>query len=145
MVKSFWLFDLFFEEEEIIMPKLVRRARKSTRERRINACLKDLNSNLEKVELKAFRAQKTMRDRRRTNSGQRLASIPDSVRRGVMTRELYEVECRLHAEAGIPPPPTTEFGPRSENVGGQNRIGFVTFGEIARAVRRRPGAFARKG
>ncbi|KAF8304264.1 hypothetical protein TcYC6_0040630 [Trypanosoma cruzi] len=116
--------------------KLVRRARKSIRERRMKACLKDLSANLEKVEMRVFRQQKKERDRRRKVAGIN-CGIPPDVRMGKMNPELYRIECRLHREAGLLPPPPPEGCAQESGSGVTRRIGFVDFNTIAQAVLRR--------
>ena len=83
--------------------KLVRRARKSIRERRMKACINDLNSNLTKVEMRVFKEQKKERDMKRKALGV-ADPVPKDVLQGRMNPELYEIECRLHEEAGLPKP-----------------------------------------
>lgn len=65
--------------------KLVRRARKSIRERRMKACINDLSSNLAKVEKRVFAVQKQERARARcsTNSAN-VIHIPSDVKKGIM-------------------------------------------------------------
>ncbi|ESL09659.1 hypothetical protein TRSC58_02618 [Trypanosoma rangeli SC58] len=116
--------------------KLVRRARKSIRERRMKACLKDLSANLEKVEMRVFKQQKKERDRRRRVAGVN-CGVPRDVLMGKMSLELYDVECRLHREAGLPPPPPPEGWAQRSGSGAVRRIGFVEFNVIAKAVLRR--------
>ncbi|KEG12006.1 hypothetical protein DQ04_02081090 [Trypanosoma grayi] len=109
--------------------KLVRRARKSIRERRMKACQKDLSANLEKVEMRVFKAQKRERERQRRSGGIR-CGIPKDVLQGKMNAELYSIECRLHREAGLPPPASFD-GFQQHAV---RRIGLVEFAAVARAV-----------
>lgn len=84
--------------------KLVRRARKNIRERRMKACLNDLNANLSKVEMKVFLKQKQERERKRMALSGVRELVPKSILAGRMTPELYAIECRLHEEAGLPKP-----------------------------------------
>lgn len=83
---------------------VVRRARKSLQERRLNTLQRDLDSNLDRVELKAHQAAKVERAKQRRRKGIELPPIPESVLRGEMTEELFEIDCRLHREAGLYPP-----------------------------------------
>ena len=96
--------------------KIVRRARKSLVERRLRGLQKDLDSNLEKVELRAYQAGKAVRQRARQRAGTAFEPIPLAVRRGELTPELYEVERRLFMEAGLvpPDPPVTLAPPLAE-------------------------------
>ncbi|RNE94903.1 uncharacterized protein Tco025E_10293 [Trypanosoma conorhini] len=116
--------------------KLVRRARKSIRERRMKACLNDLSANLEKVEMRVFRQQKKERERKRRAAGVS-GGVPRDVLMGKMNPELYEVECRLHREAGLPPPPPPEGWAQASRSSAVRRIGFVEFGVVAAEVLRR--------
>lgn len=117
--------------------KLVRRARKSIRERRMKACINDLSSNLAKVELRVFKHQKSERDAKRRQLG--IANpVPKDVLMGKMNPELYRIECQLHDEAGLPKPrPYLGYHEdamrQRENT---HRIGFVTFSAIVRAVQK---------
>ncbi|EAN80310.1 uncharacterized protein TEOVI_000715600 [Trypanosoma equiperdum] len=128
--------------------KLVRRARKSIRERRMKACLKDLSSNLEKVEMRVFRQQKQKRQQQQRKGAGNHITVPPDVLRGVMNPELYHIECRLHQEACMPPPPPYEgYSQRERCDGARRRIGFVEFVTIAEMVRlgAMPGTPARVG
>lgn len=117
--------------------KLVRRARKSLVERRMKACLNDLTSNLSKVEMKVHRHLKQKREDRRTSRGQTVEAIPQDILDGFMNEELYEIECRLHREAGIPPPP--KF--RGQKGAAKKCVGLVHFADMLQSVRHK---FAKK-
>lgn len=125
--------------------KLVRRARKNIRERRMKACLNDLHSNLSKVETKVFVKQKRQRERKRQTMGI-YVSLPKSILAGRMTPELYAIECRLHEEVGVPrPQPYPEY---EEDIGGKKircptrcpRIGFLPFSVLMEAVNMKYGS-----
>ncbi|CUG87828.1 Hypothetical protein, putative [Bodo saltans] len=118
--------------------KLVRRARKSLVERRMKVCLSELTSNLSKVEMKVHRHLKQKREDRRTSRGQALEPIPQDIIDGWMNEELYEIECRLHREAGIPPPPKL----RGMKGAAKKSVGMVLFSDILQAVRHK---FAKVG
>lgn len=116
--------------------KLVRRARKSIRERRMKACINDLNSNLTKVEMRVFKKQKKERDMKRKALGV-ADPVPKDVLRGRMNPELYEIECRLHEEAGLPKPLPYQ-GYKQDLVRSRatiHCIGFIGFRTILQAVR----------
>lgn len=116
--------------------KLVRRARKSIRERRMKACINDLNANLSKVEKKVFIQQKTKREQRRRALG--LAEpVPKDILAGRMNLDLYAIECRLHQEVGLPKPaPYEQYAEdlRRSRTSSQ-RIGFVDFRSFMAAIR----------
>ncbi|KAG8342571.1 hypothetical protein ERJ75_000090700 [Trypanosoma vivax] len=115
--------------------RLVRRARKSIRERRMKACIRDLNANLEKVEMRVFRQQRRLRQQQDRVAGLRVV-LPKDVLQGIMNPELYSIECRLHREAGLPPPaPYEGYVPEGLNCSKQRRIGFVEFTTITKAAR----------
>ncbi|KAH9586251.1 hypothetical protein LSM04_002732 [Trypanosoma melophagium] len=120
--------------------KLVRRARKSIRERRMKACMRDLSANLERVEMRVYRQQKQQRQRA---AGLRPDTpVPADVLRGKMNAELHAIECRLHREAGLPPPPPLHpqlqgGGQEGRRGTGTRRIGFLEFGAITQAVLQR--------
>ncbi|CCW64619.1 unnamed protein product [Phytomonas sp. EM1] len=117
--------------------KLVRRARKSIRERRMKACMKDLSSNLAKIEMRVFNKQKNERIVKRKELGVS-DSVPMNVLKGKMSPELYAIECRLHQEAGLPRPkpyPEYQDDVRKANEH-KHRIGFASFSTIIAAVRR---------
>ncbi len=119
---------------------LVRRARKSIRERRMKKCLDELTHNLSKVELRVHGHLKKRRMERRP-----LEPLPRHVMDGKLDEELYEIECRLHREAGLPPPePPVELravlrGRQQQARGGgkQRLIGFLTLQQLAVAVHTR--------
>lgn len=118
--------------------KLVRRARKSIRERRMKACINDLNSNLSKVEMRVFREQKKERDSKRKAHGAG-DLVPKEVLNGRMNPELYAVECRLHAEAGLPKPLSYQ-GYKEDLIRSRattHCVGFVGFRTILQAIRAR--------
>ncbi|ORC84344.1 uncharacterized protein TM35_000461630 [Trypanosoma theileri] len=123
--------------------KLVRRARKSIRERRMKACMRDLSANLERVEMRVYKQQKHQRQQQRRVAGLRPENfVPPDVLRGEMNAELHEIECRLHREAGLPPPPPLHLQMRGDRKHdtqrpGTRRIGFVEFGAIAQTVMQR--------
>ena len=73
--------------------KLVRRAKKSLKERRINECLRDLESNYDKVELKKYRHDKAKRAaiRRRAGKDHLVPRMTREVAAGIMTEELFNV------------------------------------------------------
>lgn len=116
--------------------KLVRRARKSIRERRMKACINDLNSNLSKVEMRVFKGQKKERDAKRLAAGI-AGPVPRDVLAGRMNPELYEIECRLHKEAGLPRPlPYQGFKlDRMRSRATAHCVGFVGFRSILQAIR----------
>ncbi|KAK7197352.1 hypothetical protein NESM_000682500 [Novymonas esmeraldas] len=118
--------------------KLVRRARKSIRERRMKACINDLNANLSKVEMRVFREQKKERDTKRQELGI-AGPVPREVVNGQMNPELYAVECRLHAEAGLPKP--LPYQGYKEDLARSRAtthcVGFVGFRTLLQAVRAR--------
>ncbi|CCW66737.1 unnamed protein product [Phytomonas sp. Hart1] len=117
--------------------KLVRRARKSIRERRMKACMNDLNSNLSKIEMRVFSKQKNERIARHKESGVP-NSVPISVLQGKMTPELYIIECHLHEEAGLAKPrpyPEYQSDIRKANED-KHRVGFLSFATIVTAIRR---------
>ena len=83
---------------------IVRRARKSLRERRMKQCMNELTTNLDKVELTVHKHNRNKRFVKRTKRGQTLDPIPATVRQGIMTDDLFEIECQLHKQAGLPAP-----------------------------------------
>jgi hypothetical protein len=85
--------------------KLVRRARKSLKERRLNALDRDLKANLDKVELKKYRSDKLRRalDRKRGIAAP-VPRIPKEVAAGLMNAELFKMEEILRARAGLSAP-----------------------------------------
>jgi hypothetical protein len=85
-------------------PSSVRRARKSVRERRMAACLRELTTNFDKVELKAHRVQKQKRLQRKKRLGVTAPPLPEDVKAGRMTPELWRIEAALHRAAGLPAP-----------------------------------------
>lgn len=111
--------------------KLVRRARKSLTERRMKVCLSELTNNLAKVELKVHNHLKQTREAKRASRGEVRPPVPADVVAGIMNEELYEIECRLHREAGIAPPPPFA-GKRSAS----KYVGMVPFSELVRHVAR---------
>lgn len=116
--------------------KLVRRARKSIRERRMKACINDLNSNLSKVEMRVFKEQKKERDTKRKALGM-AEPVPKDVLLGRMNPELYTIECRLHEEAGLPKPLPYQ-GYKLDLVRSRattHCVGFVGFRSILQAIR----------
>lgn len=116
--------------------KLVRRARKSIRERRMKACLNDLTSNLTKVETRVFLMQKMGREKRRKQLG--LAEpVPKDILEGKMNLELFEIECRLHEEAGLPKPPlyADYMNDRKQAKLASPRIGFIDLKALLKAVK----------
>ncbi|KAG5510599.1 hypothetical protein JKF63_06896 [Porcisia hertigi] len=118
--------------------KLVRRARKSIRERRMKACLNELTQNLSKVERCVFREQKKERDRKRQAAGIG-ELVPKDVLNGRMNPDLYAVECRLHEEAGLPRPLPYQ-GYKEDLVRSRatmHCIGFVGLQTILHAIRAR--------
>ena len=124
------------------MSTAIRRARKSLPERRLNGLQRELDSNLERVEMRAHLKAKKDRAVARARRGEKLEPIPDSVKRGLLTEELYGVECRLHREAGLPPPPRPrelmaaeeEGGGGGAGKAGARRIGLVPFERIMRQM-----------
>ncbi|KPA77733.1 hypothetical protein ABB37_07052 [Leptomonas pyrrhocoris] len=118
--------------------KLVRRARKSIRERRMKECINDLNSNLSKVEMRVFKKQKKERDTKRVALG--LAQpVPKNILMGRMNPELYAIECRLHKEAGLSKPLPYQ-GYKQDLVRSHATtqcVGFVGFRTILQAIRAR--------
>lgn len=100
----------------------------------MKACLNDLTSNLSKVELKVHRHLKQRREDRRASRGQQVEPIPQDILDGWMNEELYEIECRLHREAGIPPPQKYK-GMRDTVNTPKKMVGMVHFTEILQAVR----------
>lgn len=117
--------------------RLVRRARKSIRERRMKACISDLNTNLSKVEMRVYRRQKAERESRREVMGIP-SPVPRDVLLGRMNPQLYDVECRLHEAAGLPRPLPypgyrADIGRNRRQI---HRIGFVEFRNVMQAVRR---------
>ncbi|CAJ1006179.1 hypothetical protein Q4I28_001495 [Leishmania naiffi] len=118
--------------------KLVRRARKGIRERRMKACINDLNSNLSKVEMRVFRKQKRERDAKRQALGIGEV-VPKDVLSGRMNPDLYAVECRLHQEAGLPKPlPYQGYKEDLARSRATTRcVGFVGFRTILHAIRAR--------
>lgn len=85
--------------------KLVRRARKSLRERRLNVLDKELKSNLDKVELRKYRSDKVQRTvARKTGIIAPVPKMPLEVSCGLMTEELYSVERILRQRAGLGAP-----------------------------------------
>lgn len=105
----------------------------------MKSCINDLNSNLAKVETKVFLQQKATRERRRKALGLP-DPIPKSILQGRMNLDLYAVECRLHAEVGLPKPapyPGYEQDSAQQKAASQ-RIGFVNFNSILLSVRKAP-------
>uniref|UniRef100_A0A7S1QUQ7 Uncharacterized protein n=1 Tax=Neobodo designis TaxID=312471 RepID=A0A7S1QUQ7_NEODS len=100
----------------------IRRARKSLPERRLNGLQRELDSNFEKVELRAHLKGKQERAAERRRRGLDVPELPASVRRGEIDDELFGIECRLHREAGLPPP-KREFAERQS----VRRLGLVPF------------------
>ncbi len=86
--------------------KLVRRARKSLRERRMNECLRELTQNFEKVELRKYRGDKARRAAQRKRAGKEAEAprMSREVLAGIMDEGLFNVERILHARAGLPEP-----------------------------------------
>lgn len=125
--------------------KLVRRARKNIRERRMKACLNDLHANLSKVETKVFVKQKKERERKRKTMGIHV-SLPKSILAGRMTPDLYAIECRLHEEVGVPrPQPYLEYeeDTRRNKIRCSTRcprIGFLPFSLLMEAVNKKYGS-----
>lgn len=110
---------------------LVRRARKSLIERRLKVLERDLQSNLDKVEDRAYNFQKTKRQSHRKVT----IDIPQYVRDGVLDADLFAIECRLHAEAGIPPPkPPTNLAAGASQV--KHMVGFLPFEIVVHVVKR---------
>jgi hypothetical protein len=105
----------------------------------MKVCLSELTTNLSKVEMKVHRHLKQKREDRRASRGQVLEPIPQDVVDGYMNEELYEIECRLHRDAGIPPPPKFRGGKGSAT---KKSVGMVLFSEILQAVRHK---FAKVG
>jgi hypothetical protein len=112
-------------------PPVIRRARKSLPERRLSGLQRELDSNLDRVELKAHLKQKADREKDRKRRGIELVPIPVDVRKNIISAELFAVECRLHREAGLPAPRKPwNLEPRQEGdgaAGGERRIGLVPF------------------
>lgn len=111
-------------------PTAIRRARKSLCERRLAASQRELDSNFDRVELKAHEAGKRQRAVERRRKGIVLPPVPADVKKGIMNEELYEIECRLCKEAGLPIPrrPYNLGGAGSGGEGGDvKRIGLVNF------------------
>lgn len=104
----------------------------------MKACITDLSANLAKVELRVFKKQKDERSAKRRAKGLGDA-VPKSVLMGKMTPELYRIECRLHAEMGLPKP--APYPGYAEDVMHSRqqtqRVGFVSFAAILHAVRAR--------
>jgi hypothetical protein len=99
-------------------------------ERRLNGLQRELDSNFEKVEMRAHIQAKHERAEKRRRSGATSIEVPPSIRRGEMDDELYGIECRLHREAGLPPP-VREF----QKVKDVRRLGLVPFSRVvAQAV-----------
>jgi len=112
---------------------LVRRARKSIRERKSAAQLRDFQANLEKVETRVHMHNQKKRDTKRRETNSVKTPVPTSVLDGHMNPELYAIECQLHADAGLPPPrPYSGYDPKKV---APRKIGFVNFGAIVRLVR----------
>lgn len=112
---------------------LVRRARKSIQERKSAAQLRELQQNLEKVETRVHMFNQKKRSEKRKVTNTVKTPIPTSVVEGKMNPELYAIECRLHSEAGLPPPrPYAGYDPKKVS---QRKIGFVNFSAIVRLVR----------
>ena len=136
-------------------PTLVRRARKSLRERRMKQCLNELTQNLEKVELTVHRHQKKKRIIKKIKAGKDVDPIPASIRRGTMTEELYQLECKLFKQAGIPTLPrrpkylpepgtaTNSTAAESNDEGrpsaasAERRVGMIPFKTLVAVVRER--------
>src|SRR5262245_48396477 len=131
--------------------KLVRRARKSLRERRMNQCLRELQTNFEKVEQRKYRHDKAKRAVSRKRRGVDVVPIPREVRAGRINEELFRVECILHARANLPPPTPLDEQIRAFNASvaaaataaspsstshGEFRIGCLHVFELAQAVQR---------
>lgn len=123
-------------------PTAIRRARKSLCERRLAASQRDLDYNLDRVELKAYEAGKRQRASERRKHGIVLTPIPVDVKKGVVDEELYGIECRLHREAGLGMPrrPYNLGGDSGNGEGGASaaavkRIGFVSFSQIMQQVK----------
>lgn len=102
----------------------------------MKACLNDLSSNLSKVETRVFLKQKENRERRRRAMGL-AAPVPREVLAGRMSPSLYDVECRLHREIGLPAPtPYAEYQKDLQRLRGKaQRVGFVEFRVVMNAVR----------
>lgn len=112
---------------------LVRRARKSIRERKSAAQLRDFQANLEKVETRVHMHNQKKRDEKRKMTNSFKTPVPTSVLEGHMNPELYAIECRLHSDAGLPPPrPYAGYDPKKV---APRKIGLVSFGSIVRLVR----------
>lgn len=104
----------------------------------MKVCLDELTSNLSKVELRVHRHNKTRREEIREITGRSLEPIPEDVLNGYMNEELYNIECRLHREAGIPAPPPWRGSRRpaaAVNEAGAKRVGLLLFSDIVKAVR----------
>jgi hypothetical protein len=118
---------------------IVRRAKKNVRERRMAECLRGLKDNFDKVEYKLHTVQKKGRVQDRKRKKVVLDPIPPSVVRGEMNAELWEVECRLHAEAGLRPPlPLTQQMPKNgvTSSASGHMIGLVPFSHIIAQARK---------
>eukprot|EP00758_Cryptobia_borreli_P001387 Tbor_TRINITY_DN2198_c0_g1::TRINITY_DN2198_c0_g1_i1::g.5504::m.5504 len=118
------------------MVSLVRRARKSIRERRMKECQTELSKNLDKVEMRVHVRKTKVKAERMRVRGTHVAPIPQDVLAGKMNPELYEIECRLHAEAGLPPPAPYEG---YEPIPNRRTIGFVSFHTFIKIVRQMKG------
>ncbi|EPY28215.1 hypothetical protein AGDE_10493 [Angomonas deanei] len=118
--------------------KVVRRARKSLRERRMTECINDLAANLSKVEMKVYRKQRETRLQRRKRLGL-AGAVPADILAGKMNPSLYEVECRLHEEAGLPRP--RPYPGYASDVAATRakvqRVGFVSFQTLLNVIRER--------
>jgi hypothetical protein len=72
----------------------------------MNECLRELQSNFDKVELKKYRHDKAKRAAARTRAG-KWDSVPKMTKEeaaGIMNEDLFNVERILHARANLPEP-----------------------------------------
>jgi hypothetical protein len=120
-------------------------------------CLNELTKNFDIVEMKVHRHQKAKRQEKKKRRGDDTDPVPASVRQGILSEELYQVECQLHAQAGLPPPerpsylpdpnakPTSQqesgegrvYGPAPQGGPSQKRVGMITFSQLIAAVKDR--------
>ena len=102
-------------------------------------CLDELTHNLSKVELRVHGHLKKRRMEKRP-----IEPLPRHVILGKLDAELYDIDCRLHREVGLPipePPPELrgllkQQQQQARGEGKQKLIGFLSLQQLAAAVQR---------
>ncbi|EPY36600.1 hypothetical protein STCU_00500 [Strigomonas culicis] len=88
--------------------------------------------------MRAYKKGKQVRETKKKQRGESFG-VPSDVKAGKMNPELYEIECRLYREAGLPKPkPYLGYErDRGAQKRSMQRVGFVDFKDIISAVRKR--------